>query len=102
MLTQQDLSQIKTIVGDVIDQKLKPINEKLDSHDKKFDNIDKKFDNIDKKFDNIDTEFKEVNKKISKIQKDIKTVINYFDHDLINHKQRLSQIEHCLNLKPPA
>ena len=95
MLTKNDLFQIKTIVGEVVDQKLEPVNQKLDGHDREFKSINQKLDGHNR-------EFKKNSKKINKIQRDIKTIINYFDHNSIDHEHRLEQIEHCLNLKSPV
>ena len=69
MLTQNDLVKIKIVVDDVIDNRLKkelkPINNKLLKHDKQF----------------------------SKIHKDLKTIINYFDHNSSDHETRITKIE---------
>lgn len=116
MLTKNDLTQIKTVVGDVIDDRLKkelkPINDKLDTHGAKFDQIDTQFDQINKKliqhdtqfdqinkqFEKIDKRFGKVDKQFNKVNKDLKTIINYFDHNSLDHEARLTRIEKHLNL----
>ncbi len=46
----------------------------------------------------IDGALKPVNKKLNKLQKDLNIVINSFDNDIIETKQRIDRIEQHLNL----
>jgi len=81
MITTQDLSQIKTIVENVVEQKfeekLVPINSKLDS---------------------MDIEFKGINKKLNKLQKGQDEIITYFDNKAIRLEKRVDRIEDHLNI----
>ena len=81
MITTQDLSQIKTIVENVVEQKfeekLVPINSKLDS---------------------MDIEFKGINKKLNKLQKGQDEIITYFDNKAIRLEKRVDRIEDHLHL----
>lgn len=73
MITKNDLVKIKNVVEEVFDKKfdaeIKPINK----------------------------EIKTINKRLNKIQKDLTTTINYFDHNVISHENRIRTIENHLN-----
>ncbi len=75
MITQNDLVKIRTVVEEV---------------------FDKKFN------ENFDKKIKPINKQLKKIQRDLTTTINYFDHNIINHENRIRTIEHHLNFPPIA
>lgn len=72
MLTQNDLTQIKTIVEDVVDNKFK------------------------KELGPVKKDIKIIHKQINKIQKDTKIIINYFDTNYVNHEKRIGKIERHL------
>lgn len=69
MLTQNDLMQIKTVVEDVVENKLK------------------------KRLQPINKELKTMNKRINKIQKNLTITINYFDNNSRDHEKRIIIIE---------
>jgi len=79
MITSNDLIKIKTVIEETFDKKF----------DEKFDG---KFDKA------FGKNIKPINRQLKKIQKDITTTINYFDHSVINHENRIRIIEHQLNL----
>lgn len=45
-LTNDDLQAIGALVGQVLDEKLKPINDRLDNLETKVDNLETKVDNL--------------------------------------------------------
>lgn len=54
-LTNDDLQAIGALVGQVLDEKLKPINDRLDNLETKVDNLETKVDNLETKVDNLET-----------------------------------------------
>lgn len=54
-LTNDDLQAIGALVGQVLDEKLKPINDRLDNLETKVDNLETKVDNLETKVDNLQT-----------------------------------------------
>lgn len=109
MLTKSDLTQIKTVISEVVDDRLKkqlkPISDKLSTHEAKFDQIDKQFDKIDKRFEQVDQQFKKIDKRFGKIDKqfnkvnkDLKIIINYLDNNSLNHQTPITRIESQLGI----
>jgi len=74
MLTKNDLKQIKSVVDESVEQKLKPINQKIDK---------------------LDTS---MIKKLNTMQKSLDTTISYFDTVTTKHTKRIKRIEEHLNL----
>ena len=77
MLTQDDLQAI----GKIINEKIGPLETRMSSFDKKLVLLDKK----------TNREFKSVDRKLD-------VIINYFDHQDIDIRNRLNRIELHLGL----
>ncbi len=81
MLTKSDLQQISLLLDKKFNQKFGvELDEKLD---KKFS-----------------TELKPLKVALLKIQKDLKTIVNYFDEEYLNHDHRIRKIETHLGFHP--
>ncbi len=77
-LTKADLKAIKTVVNEVIDERVDPrfvsIETRLDIHDKRFDNFDKRFDGYDQRFDGYDRRFDSYDHRFDRIENTIQTL----------------------------
>lgn len=62
--------ELAQIVGAVVENRLKPVT----------------------------SELKKLNKRVGKLEKGMKTTINYFDHEYLDHERRITRVEGHLNL----
>ena len=88
-MTQNDLSQIRTIDEEVLEQKLE---EKLEQKfEEKLKPINKKLTSMDKKIVSMD-------KKINHVQEGQNIIIGYIDDQDTRLEKRVSHIENHLHL----
>ncbi len=108
MLTDSDLKKLAGVVDQKIDKSLEKfgaiVDQKIDKSLEKFGAIvDQKIDkslekfgvSVDKK---LEMRLKPIKKDILEIRKDMKTIVNFFDREYLELRNRVERIEEYLKL----
>lgn len=78
-LTNEDLMAL----SNMMDSKLKPINDRLDKVDERLNKMDERFDQVEARLNKMDERFDQVESQISALQSDVtkikQTVIRNYD-----------------------
>lgn len=99
MLTTQDLDAIRTIVEQVVD-------EKLNGRFRKFEGkVDNRFIEFEKRFDEkFESQFKKeltpIRRDIKRLRKDLNVFIRTFDSEQVDLQRQMQRVEEYLNLPP--
>ncbi|MFC1726910.1 hypothetical protein ACFL0Y_00085 [Patescibacteria group bacterium] len=96
MLTKTDLSQIRKVIREEIENEADSLKKDLQG-EMKLVRME-----IQRDVRKLSDEVKDLNIRIRKIEKDIKTVVNFFDKESLKTGQRISQIEDHLKISSPA
>ena len=67
MLTKKDLSKIKNVVHDEVENLARIVARGFEAVDKRFEQIDKRFEAVDKRFEAVDKRFEAADKRFELI-----------------------------------
>jgi len=100
MLTKNDLSQIRGIVGEEIEKRTRPIvREEIETRTRQIvQGETRKI--VQEEIEPVKNEIKTIKKDIREIRSDIKAIISFFDREFINLLKRVERIEEHLGLQP--
>lgn len=84
MLTNQDINLIK----EAIRGEIKP--------------LETRFGTLEMRIEGLEDDMNKIQKNISRIQKDQKMIINFFDHEGLNLRNRVEYIEKILKIVPKS
>jgi predicted PurR-regulated permease PerM len=59
-LTKEDLEEIRAIVREEIEIRMRGIDKQFEQIDKRFEQVDKRFEQVDKRFEQIDKRFEQI------------------------------------------
>lgn len=68
MLDEKDLQAI----AQLMDMRLKPINERLDSMDSRLDSVDSRLDSVDGRLNSVDSRLDSIEERLSNVEEDTK------------------------------
>ncbi len=100
-LTKKDLSQIKGVVHDEIENLARIVARGFEGVEKRFEQVDKRFEQVDKRFERIDGHLLHIDARLDTIEHDIADIRKHFVYrdefeDVI---ARISAIEKKLGMK---
>lgn len=97
MLTQSDLTAIGKLLDNKLNLRLSPIEKRLDSLEMRMSSLEKRMDSLEKRIDSLE---RKVNRGFKSVDRKLDTVIDYFDHQDIDLRKRVTRIETHLHLAP--
>lgn len=97
MLTKSDFKQIRQIIKDEVSSEMKQIpkivKNEVSSEMKQIPTIVR---------DEVNVQIKPLREDIEKIRKDVSSIVNFFDNEYLELRQRVERIENHLNLSSIA
>ena len=76
-LTKKDITQIKGIVGDEIENLARIVAKGFEMVDKRFEQVDKRFEQIDNHLEHIDNHIEHIDARLDTIEHDIVDIKGY-------------------------
>ena len=91
MITDQEFSQLRTIIKEEINLEVRKVVEDV-LEEKLEQKLEQKLDQ------KLDEKLKPIHRKLNKLEKDLQATNHFFDNEYLGHERRITRIETHLNI----
>lgn len=100
MLTKSDLSQIKKVVDKGVESRIEPLKDDMDILKSNLRVVRMDTSSIKKRVSSTESSVKTLESDTAKIRKDTGAIVEFFDHEYLELRKRVTRIEEHLGLPP--